>query len=397
MSAKLAAPTHDELVRIWTGTHPSWGAALSLEDYLDREASQVTIPLSVNGGLSRWILTTDASPPPSAGGSTSPSPSRRPVLSSCETLRKRALVRDAGTARGLASVRDVVAHGVASVFTDEEFRRNGYAGAMMGRLGEALGKGSEEPLFSVLYSDVGKVFYAKQGWMPFESTHLEFPASSSSSSSSPGNLKPIGPHDIDPLADADEAILRRTLADAATSPKSRVALLPSADQFGWHIAREAFQCQHLLGRTPTTHGVIYTIPSSSSSSSTSSSSPSFPPPRVWAIWKRNHSAPADQPGKNTLFILRFVVENDHAISDGDLSEAIEAIVNAARREAASWACSKVEMWNPDERVRRLAEGNEALEAKFVVREQDSITALRWFGQGSADDVEWIANEKYAWC
>ena len=385
MSSKLAAPTQDELQRIWTSTHPSWGAALSLQSYLDREASQVDIPLARDGGLSRWILTTDAAGSP-----------ERPVLSSCETLRKRAVVRDGvGVGGGGGQqVRDAAAHGVGSVFTDAEHRRKGYAGLMMGKLGEALGKGSEEPLFSVLYSDVGKVFYAKQGWVPFESAHLEFPASSSSSSSSSSTaaaesaassdtpLKTIKPEDIPALAAADEALVRAAVANAPPSPKSIVAILPDADQIQWHAAREAFQCEHLLSRVPSTHGVLYTTPSSS---------------RVWAIWKRNHSGPATEPDKNTLFILRFVIEDEKSISDEDLTKAIDAIISAARREASEWACGKVEMWNPSERLRRLAEGNSNLDAKYVVREDDSITSLRWFGQGTANDVEWIFNEKYAWC
>lgn len=373
MSSKLAAPTQDELLRIWTSTHPSWGAALSLQSYLDREASQIDIPLARDGGLSRWILTTDAAGSP-----------QRPLLSSCETLRKRAVVRDAASGGvGGGQVRDVAAHGVGSVFTDAEHRRKGYAGLMMGKLGEALGKGSEEPLFSVLYSDVGKVFYAKQGWVPFESAHLEFPASSTAASASSDTLlKVIRPEDIPALAAADEALVRAAVANAPPSPKSVVAILPDTDQIRWHAAREALQCERLLSRVPTTHGVLYTAPSSS---------------RVWAIWKRNHSAPATEPDKNTLFILRFVVEDEKSISDEDLSKAIDAIISAARREASEWACGKVEMWNPSARLRRLAEGNSNLEAEYVIREDDSITSLRWFGQGTTDDVEWIFNEKYAWC
>jgi len=40
---------------------------------------------------------------------------------------------------------------------------------------------------------------------------------------------------------------------------------------------------------------------------------------------------------------------------------------------------------------------EDLKAQYVVREEDSITSLRWFGDGSVQDVEWVANERYEWC
>lgn len=365
----LTTPTQDELTEIWTSSHPSWGAALSLQGYIERENRQVDIPLARNGGLSRWILTDESGLGP------------RPVLSSLETLKKRGLVRDPAS-----GVREVTVHGVASVFTDDKFRRKGYAGAMMNLLGEAL-QAKENNLagdahFSILYSDIGKAFYAKSGWKPFESSHLEFPASSTATTSS-ANLKTIGPDDLPSLAEADEALLRKKLADTPPSSKALVAVLPELDQFLWHTTRESLQCEQLLSRKPATHGVVYTSPTSPSS-------------RVWAIWKRNHSGLTSQPEKNTLFILRFVVENE-SMGDEELSSAIEAIVTAARKEAAEWACGKVEMWNPSDRVRRLSEKNDQLGAKYVVRESDSISSLRWHGAGSVDDVEWIANEKYAWC
>ena len=60
-------------------------------------------------------------------------------------------------------------------------------------------------------------------------------------------------------------------------------------------------------------------------------------------------------------------------------------------------CSRVDMWNPDERTKRLIVQMEDLKAQYVVREEDSITGLRWFGDGSVQDVEWVANERYEWC
>lgn len=35
----------------------------------------------------------------------------------------------------------------------------------------------------------------------------------------------------------------------------------------------------------------------------------------------------------------------------------------------------------------------------VEREKDSIASLLWYGEGSGkeDTLEWIGNEKYAWC
>ena len=56
-----------------------------------------------------------------------------------------------------------VSHGIGSVFFGRELRGRGYAQRMMGELGKALRthqiEGEEECLFTVLYSDIGKVRY----------------------------------------------------------------------------------------------------------------------------------------------------------------------------------------------------------------------------------------------
>ncbi|EEY15081.1 conserved hypothetical protein [Verticillium alfalfae VaMs.102] len=94
----LAIPTPDERTATWTATHPHWGAALDLDVYHRREHFLTTVPQSRNGGITHWILTD-----PSAG------PGARPVLSSCESIRKRCLVASPD-----GTVREGVTHGIAS-------------------------------------------------------------------------------------------------------------------------------------------------------------------------------------------------------------------------------------------------------------------------------------------
>jgi predicted GNAT family acetyltransferase len=76
----------------------------------------------------------------------------RRVLAGCETYRKKALV----AARG--EVKEVVAHAVGSVFCPEQFRGRGYGARMMQEVGKVLESWqAEHCLFSVLFSDIGKV------------------------------------------------------------------------------------------------------------------------------------------------------------------------------------------------------------------------------------------------
>lgn len=369
----LANPTPDESRQTWTCTHPLWGAALSLDGYILRETRQADLPLARDGGLRPWVLVEADSKPDS-----------RDILSSCETLRKRALVR-----RPDGEVNEVIAHGVASVFTDPAFRGKGHASTMMACLGEALQ--AEGALLSVLWSDIGKEFYNKHGWRPFESDHLEFPVPAQEKededpSPRPASVTIVRYDDIPQLASSDERLIRRAIARPPASPgkTTRVAILPDAATLQWHVLRDAAQCENILGRTPTSHGAVYTTPSGR---------------RVWAIWRRNHSAPPSQPEKNTFYILRLVVEDEDeaSVPDDELGAALGAIVAAAKSEARDWACGTVHLWNPEPRVRSLAEGSAKLGARFVSRESDSVTSLRWFGDGDVDNVEWLANEKFAWC
>ncbi|KAK3324073.1 hypothetical protein B0T19DRAFT_443511 [Cercophora scortea] len=379
----LTHPTAAERSRIWASTHPMWGPALTLDGYLSREAYLTTVPLAKEGGVTHWILT-DGSQPPDV----------RPLLSSCETLRKRALSACASTSTPTdVTVVDGIAHGLGSVFTDEQYRGRGYASRMMQELGKRLrtwqvstnnNNGSSPPhaLFSVLYSDIGKTFYARSGWAPFASSHIEFPPSPSTPTESPAPVaKPIGYHELAELCSVDARLLRSQLTRrAATHPGTAcVALLPDLDAMLWHLMREDFMTTHIFGRTPSIKGAV-----------------SGPPGRrVWAVWTRGYYGGLDKVEGNTLHILRVVVEDE----DMDVEELVGGfgeIVRLAQAEAAAWRSADVQMWNPTEKVAALVEAC-GIEHKTVVRDVSSIASLMWYGEGETGGLDWVANEKYGWC
>ena len=66
-------------------------------------------------------------------------------------------------------MKDVVSHGIGSVFCNPEYRRRGYAQRMMEELGKMLDTWNQErgkkTEFTVLYSDIGKV--CKRLGIPF--------------------------------------------------------------------------------------------------------------------------------------------------------------------------------------------------------------------------------------
>jgi len=393
-SLVLTQPTLAECRETWALTHPKWGPALSLDEYLSREEYLTTVP----PGLTNWILTT------ADGGAEG---AARPVLSSCETMRKRAVA----CAAGGGEVCEGVAHGIASVFTDPAKRGQGYARRMMSELGPRLAgwqvsaaetrdgddsaTGPDRALFSVLYSDIGKAFYAKVGWPPFESTHLTFPVPAAAPPAAldpppaaadgpePG-VSPITTADLPALCAADEARVRARVRDRARSTgKTCAALLPDAAALGWHLLREDFMTRRLFGRTPAVRGAVYG---------------GAPGRRVWAVWARAYYGGAGTSEGNTLHILRFVLEDEEACGaeEGYVAAAFRGVVGAAMAEARAWCAADVQVWNPGPVLRRAAEAS-GLGFGVVQREMESIASLMWYGEGDVSDVEWVANEKFGWC
>ncbi|KAK4109041.1 hypothetical protein N656DRAFT_716516 [Canariomyces notabilis] len=369
----LTHPTSAERTRTWKLTHAKWAGALNEADYLAREAYMMTVPLAKNGGLTHWILTIAGLPP-----------DERPVLSSCETLRKRGILTRGGGDG--ARVQEGMVYGIGSVFTDPTYRGKGYASRMMKELGAKLRDwqrgGSSPPLFSVLYSDIGKQFYARAGWAPFASSHVAFKPVSGAAQRDQGSstqlAKPIGYHELAELCCLDEKLMR---ADLVRRPagKTHVALIPELDQMLWHLMREDFITKCIFGRTPTVKGAVAGEPGK----------------RIWAVWTRGYHNGLETSKGNTLHVLRVVVE-DEKRPEEELVDGFRAVMQIAQTEAAEWNTEEVQMWNPTPKVRGIIERC-GLEFEYVDRDTSSIASLKWYGDEPIEEVDWVANEKYAWC
>ena len=355
----------------WTLNSRNWGGALNLESYLEREEHLMSTPLSRNSGITHWILT-----------ASSAAPDSRPIFATCESLRKRALVRTADGA-----VKEVITHGIGSVFADPKYRGRGYASRMLRDVGEKLktwqtGEG-RECLFSILYSDIGKKYYAGHGWAPFPSTHIEFPSSPSAPSPEEAtSVKGLTAAELPPLCALDENYIRNDLANVKDD-RVHVALIPDYDTMVWHHMREDFMTNKLFGRSPTTKGAIAGDSGA----------------RVWAVWTRMYSGPLEKgDAECTLHILRIVIENDSASEAAANGEKLKSIIELAQREATEWRTGHVELWNPTPYVKGLIQSL-AIEHSEVEREHESIASLQWYGPGSGgvENIEWVGNEKHGWC
>ena len=369
----LSHPTPGECLTIWKLTSLAWTDALTLPQYLEESAYLTTVPLAKDGGMSLWILVDKTLPP-----------DQRPILCSCETFRKRSLVSD-----GDGSVTEAIIHGVASVFCDPAYRRRGYAARMMRELTKVLRSWQVKRMpcvGSVLFSDIGKSYYADFGWRPIpNNTHIEFEPEVSST---PLKVTKLLSKDLGQLCLEDETMVRNALTSTSDG-KLRMTVVPNIDHMLWHHKKAEFAAQRLFGREPEVKGAVAGQPGN----------------RIWAIWThRYYGDPKSASSDNVLYILRLVVESQGSESTHNaeqravLAEQLKAVLQAAQAEAAEWELDHINLWDPTPLERELI-GQTGIRHNMVERQSESIASLLWYGNGSDKwnaMPEWVGNEHYAW-
>lgn len=141
-TVSLEVASADEELLLRTRNAPNWKGPLSVDGYVRREAFLGLQDATKDGGLTTWVLVDRKG-------------TKRLILASCETYRKRAYVGRKGY------VQEVSCHAVGSVFCPPEMRSRGYATRMMEDLRSRLvtWQIEESPCyFSILFSDIGKVW-----------------------------------------------------------------------------------------------------------------------------------------------------------------------------------------------------------------------------------------------
>ncbi|KAF2120916.1 hypothetical protein BDV96DRAFT_485399 [Lophiotrema nucula] len=390
----IVHPTEEEKLIQFKLNGAEWRGALSLEAYLRREEVLASQSLTKDGGITYWILvdTTMKENP------YDPDTSARLPLASCETYRKKALVWKDG------QIYETITHGIGSVFCASHLRKRGYAQRLMHEVGKALEtyQTTKETkcFFSVLFSDIGKKFYAEHGWEPFNSAHVSVPGHVSKTmvTSSLPTAQPLYEEDLEELCKIDEALIRNSLNSRPKSANTAVAQLPDIETIRWHHAREDFVGKQVHGKAPKIKGAIVGTEKGK---------------RVWCYWTRMwYNQNPEESKDNTLHILRLVIEDqgnsswegtgpDHlnAISVGHQHAAdIAALLLMAQREADEWRMDEVELWNPSSTAVAAAWMLDP-EAKVVNRDTESIACLRWYPEHEgnvAETIDWVGNEKYGW-
>jgi GNAT superfamily N-acetyltransferase len=395
----LVPATPAEKEAVWHLNGVAWRGSLSPEQYLRREHHLGNQLLTLKGGIIYWILIDTAESKPTLTNGTSSAHSLpattstiRTVLASCETLRKRAVVATPSPSGPI--ITESISHGIGSVFCREAFRGRGYARRMMQELGKNLQTWQQpegqKAHFTVLYSDIGREFYAREGWKPFESRHLRLPPVGDEGMvhvNGGGEVvsSPLFKDGLKDLCVIDEKLLRERFGRFKKEDKKiRVAQIPDVDTMHWHHAREEFLCQEVFGKWPDVKGAMVVAGEGK---------------RVWAIWTRTFGASTEG---NVLHILRLVVEGEEEGDQGWNVKAVAAVLRAAQREAGKWERKSVEIWNPSALIVKAARVIEP-DAVLVERESESITSLMWYEENDSgetpatNEIDWVGNEKYAWC
>ncbi|GIJ99563.1 hypothetical protein Aspvir_001697 [Aspergillus viridinutans] len=370
----LSHPTDEENLRIWKLTSNEWKDALTIPQYLEESAYLMAIPLARNKGMTQWILV-----------DRTLAPNQRPILASCETFRKLSLL-----SYPMKHSQLVVVHGIASVYCNPDYRGRGYASRLLKELNKTLPTWQYEGkpcVASVLFSDIQPRFYENLGWHPFSSDHVEF---------EPAVVRhtavPVYAEDVARLCALDVARLGHAMSCFSTNDMTRLLILPDHDHMLWHHSKEEFVAQRLFGKAPLVKGAIRGEPGHF----------------VWAIWMhRFYDHPDRNASENTLYILRFVVEDPTLSLDAvdnltQLSHqqitSVTEVLRAAQAEAAEWNLHKITLWNPSHALERAIQLS-GIPFQRKHRTQDSIPCLQWYGEGSGkpDSLNWLLNEKYGWC
>jgi len=82
-----------------------------------------------------------------------------------------------------------------------------------------------------------------------------------------------------------------------------------------------------------------------------------------------------------------------------VARQVAAVLHAAQLEGQKWYMGEVNLWNPTS-ISLAAARLLKPDVQVFDRENDSITSLRWYGEGAEDPVgkiDWLVNEKYGWC
>lgn len=349
----------------WRLNGEAWASPMSIDDYVAREYHLSQQDLSRDGRCIYWVLRHKDDP--------------THVVASCESVKKTVFIAGHGTGINDGFV-EASGYAIASVYTNPKYRRLGMAAYMLRRLQEHMDTDSD---CSVLYSDIGRTYYANLGWDVFPSDqatiHLE---GDRFSVPEPAATRYLTLEELKPLCHKDVAGVQAKFQRLASDHrKTHVAFSPSYAQVAWQLAREQFMAKVMFKREIEKRGAITTNG------------------RSWIYWDHDWR-------EKKLKVLRIVSldsdpETGVTIMDESKIRDIVELLRAAAAEAVHWGLEKVLVWNPDDNTTMGIKGfhnfhEEDVDVVFDER-NSSLSCFRWNGGRHTQDTTWEDNYYYCWC
>ncbi|KAK5059909.1 hypothetical protein LTR84_009792 [Exophiala bonariae] len=350
----------------------AWKGPLNMHQYLEREVQLQSVALTKDGRITCWILTSSALPPNPDG--------TRPILASCESIVMSAYIAQAGR------LQRVQVHGIGSVYTRPEYRGKGYAGRMMADLGKRLEtwqqNDGQKNAYSVLYSDIGRKYYAQFGWKPHDSTHIHLPplerGEYEKAAKSLPSVQDLSSEDLRNLPTvryAEEELQRSSTKEPEAT---FTAICPDVDHFEWHHSREEYLTKLRGSRQPIVKGAVHRDTG------------------LALVWSLRY---AKQPKDWQVALLHTVIPSNIDPSEAN-QQIFAALLLRCQVEAADWDMGGgVDIWDPSELVvaaAQLLRTHDQPEVKVITRDKEHICSLRLEDSQEHDPV-WIFKQEYAWC
>ncbi|CAG8614265.1 9302_t:CDS:2 [Cetraspora pellucida] len=337
------------MVRTNRNSYIEWGyPQLTIDQYLKRE-SVLSNDVYNSENFKVWILisTKDADDASNINEST--------ILSACETFKRKALIT-----LSPGQVQEVTCYSIASVFTPPQYRRKGYASTMMKLLSDKLRFEFKAP-FSFLYSDIGTDFYGRFGWKAYTLKEVRFKVDDNFTTP-PENSETVITIDLSNLESVIQQDYELIKKEFSKLNKKSLVVLPINPTYNWFMERSKHFSN--LNEYPKILGAKILKDQDINNQKLS---------KGFVIWHHDFQY-------NKLEILRF---------RSDSPQTTQLLIQKAKQEASRFKFKQVILWNPDLRLLDLSKEGE------IVEMTTKLPSLAWYVND--DNVDWILNEKYAWC
>ncbi|KAK7931322.1 hypothetical protein PG985_002034 [Apiospora marii] len=352
----------------------AFGAPLSEQDYLKREAYLGQQPLTRHGGWRTWcIRLTNAGPPVGQ------------VVAACTTIQRSLLVWGEGGEGGDGGVvGEKKGYCIASVVTHPDFRGRGLASALLERLGRWL-DGPGGAAASMLYTSIENCskFYHDRGWrmLPAYEAVLSFPTPGvhlPSDQASFPTTRLLGRTEISELCVRDVESIRTSFRGLQGNEDERhVSVLPTPEIMAWMQDRGDFTASKVSREKTTTpplhHGSIC--------ESTD----------TWLYWYHDYR-------KQHLAIQRIHL-GVSSNSQTQLVDALAALLLDAANDAGKRNLPRVVIWDPDaatlEAANTLGTAH-GVKVDYGERVGSSMPSIRWREADLSRKTIVHNNEKFAY-